>query len=101
VLSYCFVESPIPYRNMRLSLLHTNLTTVKLASPIVNAYPAGSLLQVSFEYLGSMQGEAINLSFNFSSATDLALVEIPPFNVSVAILPHNNLAAHLYTSQTY
>jgi hypothetical protein len=55
----------------------------KLASPLVAGYPSASLMQISFEYLRPIHGKTINLSFNFKSATDVALVQIPTYNISV------------------
>lgn len=54
-------------------------------------------MQISFEYLQPIHGQTVNLSFNFNSSTDLALVQIPTYNVSLEVYPENNLAAHLYT----
>lgn len=60
-------------------------------------YPAASLMQITFEYMQSIQGQTINISFSFAAATDIALTQIPPNNISLEVLPSNNLAAHLYT----
>jgi hypothetical protein len=60
-------------------------------------YPAASLMQITFEYLHPIQGQSINISFSFAAATDIALRQIPPYNISLEVIPSNNLAAHLYT----
>lgn len=73
-LKYCFVQSPFPYRNMEVSFVNPEHKNAKLVSPIINDYPQGSLISVTFEYLAPIQGRTINLSFNFSQSTDLALV---------------------------
>jgi hypothetical protein len=82
---------------MKASFINPRTNGVRLVEPITAKYPQGSLMQITFEYLSSIQGQTVNLSFNFSSATDLALVEIPPFQVAIEVIPENNLAAHLYT----
>ena len=102
-LSYCFVETPVPYRNMRVELPSASrrLQQSKLASTIATQYPAQSLFWVTFEYLASMQGRNVSLSFDFRNATDLALAEIPANQVSLAVQPGNNHYAHLYSPSTY
>lgn len=68
---------------------------------LASQYPAQSLFLITFEYLSSMQGRNVSLSFDFRNATDLALVEIPANQVSFTVQPGNSHYAHYYSASTY
>jgi hypothetical protein len=101
-LSFCMIETPVPYRNMRIEFTPSySQSPAKLALPLTSKYAQGSLMRVTFEYLRSIHGRGIVLSFNFSSAVDAVLSEIPPYSVSLTVNPGNNEYAHRYSQRTY
>lgn len=90
---------------MEVSFLSRSSSSVKLTqklSPtLVSKHPQSSVIAVTFEYLQSVHGQSIALSFNFSQSSDYALTQIPVSSIALEAVPDNNHYAALYSSQTY
>lgn len=104
-LSYFLVETPVPYKNMRVEFISRSSSSARLAqklgTTLTSQYPQSSLIAVYFDYLQPIHNQLVILGFNFNQSWDYALKQIPPYGITFSLVPDNNHYADLYSSEVY